>query len=67
MAETYASSITANWTTVSGAAGYEVDASTAANFTGTIFSSITSNGQSTSLSPQSLSANTTLSPSRRAV
>jgi len=55
----YITSITASWTLVSSTMGYKVDASTASNFTGTLFSSITTSTQSAVLSPQSLSANTT--------
>jgi len=39
----FVTSITATWETVSNAMGYEVDASTAGDFTGTIFSSVAFN------------------------
>jgi len=58
----YLSSITVAWTTVAGATGYEVDASTASNFTGVIKSTVTTDGTRSSLavdSTTSLSANTT--------
>jgi len=50
------------WTTVAGATGYEVDASTAPDFSGVIKSTITTDSTRSSLavdSTTSLSANTT--------
>jgi len=55
----YRSSMTIVWGSVNSLDGYIVQASTANNFTGTLVSSITTDGTSTSLSPQSLIPNTT--------
>ena len=52
------STISAGWTPV-GSNGYELDASTAMNFSGTIFSSMTANGAATSLTLSGLSGDTT--------
>src|SRR5207245_1403911 len=53
-------SMTATWTTLSNTTGYEVDASTAANFTGTLTSSITPNTSLATLAtPATLFPNTT--------
>ena len=57
-----ASSITVVWTSTSPSAGYEVDASTAADFSGTVLSTMTTDGTVTTLavdSMTSLSPNTT--------
>src|SRR4029077_20465957 len=45
----YITTLTVTWTTVPNTTGYEIDASTAANFTGTIFSSVTANTSATTL------------------
>ena len=50
----YTSSITATWTTASGAMGYDVDASTANDFTGTLFSTVTLNTAATTLTDVAL-------------
>src|SRR4029077_3835283 len=58
----YMSTITATWTTVTGVTGYDVEASTANNFTGVLFTTITTNVNATSLAVSSaanLSPNTT--------
>src|SRR4029077_4383646 len=58
----FISTIAVSWTTVPNTTGYEIDASTAANFTGTIFSSVTANTSATTLTvgtASPLSANTT--------
>ena len=41
--------VTATWVDIPGATGYEVDASTASNFSGTLFSSATTNASATGL------------------
>lgn len=54
------SSVAVSWTVPSGAAeGYQVDASTASDFTGALFSSGTANGSITSLTVAGLSSNVT--------
>ncbi|MFH1724120.1 MAG: fibronectin type III domain-containing protein, partial [Elusimicrobiota bacterium] len=54
----YVSSLTAGWGVVS-AQGYELQASTASNFTGTIHFSSTTNGGASALTLNGLTANTT--------
>src|SRR5258706_14591359 len=49
----YLSAITATWTTVPNVTGYDVEASTMANFTGIIFTTITTNTSATSLTVSS--------------
>lgn len=54
------SSVSLNWTgSIGGVVQYRVDASTASNFTGTVISSQTTNGNEINLTVVSLSANTT--------
>jgi hypothetical protein len=53
------SSIAVTWGSVSAISGYELDASTASNFTGTLVSSITTNGNLTGLTVIGLFPNTT--------
>src|SRR4029077_3108538 len=58
----YLSTITATWTTVPNVTGYDVEASTMANFTGVIFATITTNTGATTLTVSSatnLAPNTT--------
>ncbi|MDE2141537.1 MAG: hypothetical protein KGJ84_03895 [Elusimicrobia bacterium] len=55
----YGASITLNWTAVNSDGGYLAQASTAANYSGTLYSSSTTNGLSTALTPQGLNTNTT--------
>ena len=57
----YISSLTVAWGTAAGATGYTMDASTAANFTGTVISSVTNSVSITTLTFNSgqLSPNTT--------
>jgi hypothetical protein len=57
-AEVFFTSATANWSSVSGQ-GYQVDASTAADFSGTIVTSITYVGSSTELTVTNLNSGTT--------
>src|SRR5436853_5491854 len=49
----YLSTITATWTTVPNVTGYDVEASTMANFTGIIFTTITTNTAATTLTVSS--------------
>src|SRR5436853_2820707 len=55
----YLSTITATWTTVPNVTGYDVEASTMSNFTGTIFSTATTNTRATTLT---VSSATNLAP-----
>ena len=55
----YAGSVTMSWVSVNSQNGYEVLASTAANFSGTLYSSATPNGDMTQLTVSSLDTNTT--------
>lgn len=62
VAAVYPSTITVSWTSTPGTNGFEVDASTAATFTGILFSTSTTNTSATSLTVSSaanLSPNTT--------
>src|SRR5438552_3938954 len=49
----YLSTITATWTTVPNVTGYDVEASTMSNFTGTIFSTVTTNTSAITLTVSS--------------
>src|SRR4029077_17145233 len=49
----YLSTITATWTTVPNVTGYDVEASTANNFTGVVFTTITTNTSATTLTVSS--------------
>ncbi|PIR16165.1 MAG: hypothetical protein COV48_10405, partial [Elusimicrobia bacterium CG11_big_fil_rev_8_21_14_0_20_64_6] len=55
----YAGSITVSWLAVNSDNGYLVQASTASDFTGTLFSSKTPNGVNSFLTPSGLDTNTT--------
>jgi len=60
IAAVYVTSITVNWSATTGSQGYELDASTASDFSGTLFSSSTTIGTLTGLTfPANLTANTT--------
>lgn len=58
VAAVFASSISVSYT-LAGSDGYVIGASTAANMSGTLFSSATANGALAALAPQGLAANTT--------
>lgn len=58
VAEVFTSSIAVSYT-LAGSDGYVVGASTAADMSGTLFSSVTANGALALLAPQGLAANTT--------
>ncbi|MEK7389191.1 MAG: fibronectin type III domain-containing protein, partial [Elusimicrobiota bacterium] len=55
----YGGSITLSWLAVNSDGGYVAQASTAANFSGELFSSATANGNAVFLTPGSLDTNTT--------
>lgn len=58
VAAVFTSSISVSYT-LAGSDGYVIGASTAADMSGTLFSSVTANGALASLAPQGLAANTT--------
>jgi hypothetical protein len=55
----FGASVTTNWVSVNSDGGYVAEASTAADFSGALFSSSSASGDATSLSPQGLDPNTT--------
>ncbi|TPW19473.1 MAG: cell wall surface anchor family protein, partial [Elusimicrobia bacterium] len=55
----FVGSVTMNWTSVAADSGYLLEASTAANFSGTLFSSATPSGTATSLTVFALDPDTT--------